>query len=400
MALEIPKSSNDITKQWLQEALKSSEKAENVEVIEISQLKEKTGFLSGAVKAKVNINGNEKNLFIKTIIGQDDPFRTFYDTSNLDELEIRFYKEYLPALVDFTKQESSDKENTKLHSLENMIVKFYCGDYSLDKEERGFYLILNDLSSQYKVKTGPEGLNFGQTKDIFVKIAKFHATAYAFNAKNPAKVNNWNLRSWREKASKHTDFILLMESCFDKLVKSYETAKKSDLVKSVGNLQNYWIDLYSGGEIDRKFVTHGDLWINNIMVKKNSDEAIILDWQTLCPDHPVFDVAFLLCTSLTIENLENWTDDLIKFYVESFQEACVDFKMELPFDLEKFKKMFFDQNILLFMSWKSMGDENTRCKNITECVSKYFELIQSPSEVKVSKVLKLYSSGMLKNQTN
>ena len=396
MVLKIPKSPNDITKQWLQEVIKFSEKTENVEVIEISQLKEKTGFLSGAVKAKVNINGDKKNLFIKTIIGQNDPFRIFYDTSNLDELEIRFYKEYLPALVDFTKQESSEKENTMLSSSENMVVKFYCGDYSLDKEERGFYLILDDLSSQYKLKTGSEGLNFGQIKDILVKMAKFHAMAYAFNAKNPAKVKNWNLRSWCEKASKHTDFIVLMKSCFDKLVKNYETEKKPDLVKSVDNLQSHWISLYSG-KVDRKFVTHGDLWINNIMVKNNSDEAIILDWQTLCPDHPVFDVAFLLCTSLTPQNLENWTDDLIKFYVESFQKAFVDFKMELPFDLEKFKKLLFDQNVLLFMSWKSMGDENTRCRNITECVSKYFELIQSPSEVKLSKVLKLYSSGMLKN---
>ena len=396
MVLKIPKSPNDITKQWLQEVIKFSEKTENVEVIEISQLKEKTGFLSGAVKAKVNINGDKKNLFIKTIIGQNDPFRIFYDTSNLDELEIRFYKEYLPALVDFTKQESSEKENTMLNSSENMVVKFYCGDYSLDKEERGFYLILDDLSSQYKVKTGSEGLNFGQIKDILVKMSKFHAMAYAFNAKNPAKVKNWNLRSWCEKASKHTDFIVLMKSCFDKLVKNYETEKKPDFVKSVDNLQSHWISLYSG-KVDRKFVTHGDLWINNIMVKNNSDEAIILDWQTLCPDHPVFDVAFLLCTSLTPQNLENWTDDLIKFYVESFQKAFVDFKMELPFDLEKFKKMLFDQNVLLFMSWKSMGDENTRCRNITECVSKYFELIQSPSEVKLSKVLKLYSSGMLKN---
>ena len=133
------------------------------------------------------------------------------------------------------------------------------------------------------------------------------------------------------------------------------------------------------------------------MVKNNSDEAIILDWQTLCPDHPVFDVAFLICTSLTPENLEKWTEDLIKYYVESFQEACVDFQIELPFDLEKFKEMLFDQSILLFMSWKSMGDENTRYKNITECISKYFELIQSPSKVKLSKLLKLYSSGMLKN---
>ena len=93
MSIKIPKSPKDIDKEWLQEVLRlSGTGIGTIEVIEIDMLKEKTGFLSGALKAKVKINDQEENLFIKTIIGQDDPFRSFYDTNNLDELEIRFYK--------------------------------------------------------------------------------------------------------------------------------------------------------------------------------------------------------------------------------------------------------------------------------------------------------------------
>ena len=93
MSIKIPKSPKDIDKEWLHEVLKlSGTGIGTIEVIEIDMLKEKTGFLSGALKAKVKIHDQEENLFIKTIIGQDDPFRSFYDTNNLDELEIRFYK--------------------------------------------------------------------------------------------------------------------------------------------------------------------------------------------------------------------------------------------------------------------------------------------------------------------
>ena len=75
-----------------------------------------------------------------------------------------------------------------------MVVKFYSGDYSLDPNDRGFYLILDDLSSQFKVQTSPEGLNFGQLKDILMKIANFHALAYGFTTNNPHAVKKWNLR--------------------------------------------------------------------------------------------------------------------------------------------------------------------------------------------------------------
>ena len=93
MSIKIPKSPKDIDKEWLHEVLNfSGTGIGTIEVIEIDMLKEKTGFLSGALKAKAKINDQDKNLFIKTIIGQDDPFRSFYDTNNLDELEIRFYK--------------------------------------------------------------------------------------------------------------------------------------------------------------------------------------------------------------------------------------------------------------------------------------------------------------------
>ena len=75
-------------------------------------------------------------------------------------------KEYLPALVNFCKKEISNENLAK--DLENMVPKFYSGDFCLDTEKRGFYLILEDLSSQYSMNTEAAGFKvFIQDQCIF-----------------------------------------------------------------------------------------------------------------------------------------------------------------------------------------------------------------------------------------
>ena len=92
------------------------------------------------------------------------------------------------------------------------------------------------------------------------------------------------------------------------------------------------------GSLDQRFILDGDLWINNIMVNEKTNKAKILDWQTLCPGHPVFDLIFLLCTSVTHENLDSWTDDLINIYMEAFKKTCLQFNIESPFQMKEFNR--------------------------------------------------------------
>jgi len=361
MSMKIPTCQNDITSEWLKEVLKSSSSlatpSDKVEVDEIVTVEEKHGFISGVSKAKVKINDEMKKMFIKTIVNPDDPLRFVYDDNKYDETEIKFYQELLPDLVRFSEENGGEENLTK--SLENMVAKLYSGDYCLEKEQRGFYLIMEDLSNQYGMKTGPEGLNFQQITDALVKIAKFHCTGYAYNMKrlkNPGQGKNWDLKSWCEKNINDSEFIGYMDTCFDSFIKDLER-EDPDLAKAVKNLKKVWLKVYKDKiNVDERFISHGDLWINNIMVN-GSNMSKILDWQTLCPDHPVMDVSFLLCTSLTPENLENWTDDLIKSYVETFEETCSKFKLEMPFNLKEFHDMFFDSGVMLvFMFWMSAYD--------------------------------------------
>ena len=78
-SVKIPKCPNDITKEWLESVIKSTESIamanDKFEVTRIDSVTEKNGFLSGASRAKVEVNGQTKHLFIKTIVSPDDPFR-------------------------------------------------------------------------------------------------------------------------------------------------------------------------------------------------------------------------------------------------------------------------------------------------------------------------------------
>ena len=103
------------------------------------------------------------------------------------------------------------------------------------------------------------------------------------------------------------------------------------------------------------------MWINNIMVNDKNNESKILDWQTLCPDHPIMDLGFLICTSLTPENLNNWTKELIKSYVKTFQDTCFQLKTIIPFELEEFHNMFYNNGVFLILfCWMSVGFEMLR----------------------------------------
>ena len=159
-----------------------------------------------------------------------------------------------------------------------------------------------------------------------------------------------------------------MDACFDNFIKDLEK-ENSDLIKPVSILKQKWIELYKASlVVDERFISHADLWINNIMVCDDTDRSMILDWQNLAPNHPVIDVAFLLCTSLTPENLDLWTNDLIKSYVDAFQETCLQFKIEIPFNFDQFQKMFFEKGVvLIFMIWMSAFEETISVQPHYKC---------------------------------
>lgn len=196
--LEIPTNSRQVTEEWIKNAL-GVEKVLNLE-----NVKEKSGYLSNTFRVKIEVDNEVKSIFIKIILDSDDELFVYFERNNFDQVEIRFYKEYLPKLIEFEKKfMKSELEN-------EFVPEFLRGDFCLDFKNRGYYLILEDISEKYEMNQSPEGFNFAQINGLLLKIAHFHALAFAYNQ----KCERWKLNSLQEKLLKEDHFIEHMESSF------------------------------------------------------------------------------------------------------------------------------------------------------------------------------------------
>ena len=132
---------------------------EPLQVEKLSKDEKPTGYLSIAHFASV-CYGKEQNkidLFIKS--APADQFRVDFVTENgMDLLELTFYRDILPALVNFEKSKSGSSE------LEKMFPKFYAG------EAGDFYLILENVSSKgFKLADCNSGLDTKMSVELMVK---------------------------------------------------------------------------------------------------------------------------------------------------------------------------------------------------------------------------------------
>ena len=76
----------------------------------------------------------------------DDPSAGFVLEYNVDQVEIEVFKNWFPKFVQFEKEQFDGKSE-----LELIVPKFFAGDFSLDHENRGFYLVLEDLHPEFAI---------------------------------------------------------------------------------------------------------------------------------------------------------------------------------------------------------------------------------------------------------
>ena len=141
----IPTSPDQVTVEWLISILQETHNGK-VEVLELFPISEKNGVMSSVFKAKMKIDEVTINLFIKTVLDENDPGRQFGDVFAFGKREILFYKSVFKELV------QHEKKNCQESLLEGLIPTFYSGNYSSEHGKCGYYLIMEDLSDEYQLK--------------------------------------------------------------------------------------------------------------------------------------------------------------------------------------------------------------------------------------------------------
>ena len=326
----IPTSPDQITKDWLAAVLKS-QKDDKIEVLDLKLLSEKNGVMSTCFKATVKINEVVKGIFLKTALDKDDRGRQFSDLFAFGKRETFFYTNVIEKLVQF------EEKHFQYPILGSLVPKFYCGDFSNEDDKCGYFLVFEDISKDYQLRGFEEGMTKEDTILTLKKLAKFHALSFAFIKDNQALIKSWNLTSTHEKYKSD----LQLEYCFTNYAKMVDiiAKEKPKLRKPLEHLREHWYDYFDkayfiGKYSNNKFFIHGDFWLNNIMC--STVDCKFIDWEDFTLGDPALDLGFFLASSISIDNLNQWEDELLQLYLETFEGTCAEMKVKNPIDKDEF----------------------------------------------------------------
>ncbi len=334
--MSVPLSVNDVTQKWLKDVMKEAlEIEEELEVVKLEQVKNKKGIFSEAFKAIIRLpaDGKTLDLFIKMGISSENSFSSFVAKYNLEATEVKAYVEDLPQLVEF------EKTHLGFSGLEDVIPKVYAANSVNDKEKRGCYFVMEDLSKDFQPVKSENDVTFENLKLGLQYIARLHGVSYCHSVMSKI--------TWpKQKRHLFTKFFDDQENIdkikdnFKQVIKDLEVMEAGKhLAPRMEHLSKTFEESFKTcvGNDDRILV-HGDFWCDNVMFSQDESKCKIFDWQFFSSASPVVDFKDMAIMSVPLEKMADWLPKLTDVYYEKLTKTCQAFNIENPFTKERLIK--------------------------------------------------------------
>ena len=311
MPIQHPKKIEDITSEWMTWAFRQAGICQNasVRLCHPEPIGGGYGFVSEIARVTLSFDQKEKEL-PSTVVVKLPPTSGFHreagDAFRVYEREVRFYQEISP------------------HS---PIRSPRCYFSLLDIESDDFILVLEDVS-RYAFGDQVKGLTLDQATAAITTIAPFHA--YWWN--HPTL----NDLTWMPR--ENMDMVHLFAQNWPKFRGEFSSQLSSEEI-AIGDRLNWQGDRLAEllNRTDRTIV-HFDYRADNLVFDDLTldNPVIVLDWQFAQRNSGAFDVARLVCGSLTLEDqdgrhhrfVQHWHGSLLHHGVfdYSFQQAWQDYQ--------------------------------------------------------------------------
>ena len=259
----IPMTPDQVNEAWLKSVLHKQDQ-NDIEVLEIKAINANIGYMSSAFQAQILINEKLEDVFIK-IMPLGDHQRSILEKYPFDATEIHVYENVLPKLEKF--------EESVLGSshLKQMSCKFYAGKSSLNKDSRGYFVILEDIGSNFQMPNCHQGLTKTQILSAIKCLAQFHGISYCYGKLNGLKYfgNDFAFTKFFEypedRKFDKNGFNLAIEK-----LKAYNEFHSATILEG---LQNNYLEKFKTAfyGTNQDFLAHGDLWPCNLMFTKSNE---------------------------------------------------------------------------------------------------------------------------------
>ncbi|KAH8324186.1 hypothetical protein KR074_001202 [Drosophila pseudoananassae] len=283
-------------------------------------------------------------------------------------------KDLLPVAADLGSKEQFMFEKI-LPEMESILKKAHLEEHKLsancffaDVAPGKEIYILEDLAALgYSSLDRFHGLTIEEASVCLQKIAQFHGASMVLCQEQPDLVAKLTPSHYiNGVADPVTRAILLDGTTFVADLFAEELAEITRKMKS------QIPEVYSNSMqkvVDPKLsslntIIHGDTWLNNIMVNRKEQKAVLLDFQGSFFGSPAIDLHFFFYTSLRSEDLFNRKDQLLDFYFRNLTEtlkAC-DFEGQLP----TFEQLQDEMHRCLFYGYFSAVCEFPTCRAPSE----------------------------------
>ncbi|UJR16814.1 hypothetical protein I4U23_003713 [Adineta vaga] len=228
--------------------------------------------------------------------------------------------------------------NLAPHISHVQIPRFYYAARNADNSNETL-LLLEDLSINYKTLGHAHQINDTTLYSLTATIATLHAEFF----ERPLLLSN--AFTWLPSLNSTLSYYqtkYLQQINTNKYQEFFESNLSSEALIYVNTLSTQMPYLFEKLSSERYTLSHGDFYINNVLIQKDEPHRfVLLDWQTCCRANGLLDIVYLLrllqnrrVSSLEQQILQIYHQTLTKYGISqySLSEICHDYySLALPF---------------------------------------------------------------------